>query len=322
MASLHFPVLEPNLQVSFYYKLRTIRRLHLREALGGTVKRLDVRCIDAALSRYVGADAIAHVAQFGIRGEVVFAVPMVLAANPFLLGYYRLLLGFSQKEFYQKGPFGRFKGLEEQGHIPDRLADDLEALCRSLIGSAETLVDGLERISTDIVCQLQLLTLGAQFRGSENNRIGQQAATDVRALIESIAGSYVRQTTRRTIVLQNESNRRVLIEFSADPDVCVTEQLATDVRPTLSIEIKGGADASNIHNRLGEAEKSHLKARSRGFREFWTIIGVDLDDDAARRASPTTGLFFNLARILDSTTSDYARFRDRICALMGVQSST
>ena len=32
--------------------------------------------------------------------------------KPNLLGYYRLLLGYSQKEFYQKGKLGRFEPLE------------------------------------------------------------------------------------------------------------------------------------------------------------------------------------------------------------------
>jgi hypothetical protein len=111
----------------------------------------------------------------------------------------------------------------------------------------------------------------------------------------------------------------VLFEFSSDPDVRVTEQLASQTRPTLSIEIKGGADASNIHNRLGEAEKSHLKARTRGFREFWTIVAVDVEDVAARRASPTTGQFFNLGRLLTAGTDDHERFRELLCSLVGIR---
>ncbi len=56
----------------------------------------------------------------------------------------------------------------------------------------------------------------------------------------------------------------MLIEFSSDPDVLITEKLQSGVRYILSIEVKGGTDASNIHNRLGEAEKSHLKAKKFG----------------------------------------------------------
>ncbi len=319
MGEATFPVLEPDLQVSFYYKLHAIRRLHLGEALTKTLGSLDIQSVDAELAQFVDKSSLRRVAQFGVRGEVMFAVPVVLAANPFLLGYYRLLLGFSQKAFYHKGPFGRFRSLEEKGVVPPRVAGTLAPLCESLVGSAERLVDRLTELSVSVVHELQLLTLGAQLRGSENTRIGQRATEDVRMLIESIVKPYAQQATSAGIILENESNRKVLIEFAADPDVCVTEQLSQEVRPTLAIEIKGGADASNIHNRLGEAEKSHQKARNRGFREFWTILSVDIDEATARRASPTTGRFFNLQCILDPGTTDHRRFRDLFCALIGIR---
>jgi hypothetical protein len=39
------------------------------------------------------------------------------------------------------------------------------------------------------------------------------------------------------------------------------------VRSLAAIEIKGGRDYSNIHNRIGEAEKSHQKAEKQGYVE-------------------------------------------------------
>ena len=83
-----------------------------------------------------------------------------------------------------------------------------------------------------------------------------------------------------------------------------------------------GTDASNIHNRIGEAEKSHQKARSRGFREFWTIIRVDVDEVTARRESPTTSHFFHLDRISDRSTAEHQRFRDLLSSLVGIQTSS
>jgi uncharacterized membrane protein YiaA len=55
-------------------------------------------------------------AKHGLRGELVYPVPYLFANNPFLLGYYRLLLGFSQKEFYSTA-FGVsiFKTMEVKG---------------------------------------------------------------------------------------------------------------------------------------------------------------------------------------------------------------
>src|SRR5215831_11086308 len=62
-----------------------------------------------------------------------------------------------------------------------------------------------------------------------------------------------------------------------------------------SIEIKGGGDLSNIHNRIGEAEKSHQKAKNEGYVECWTMVGVvDSNLDLARRESPTTDRFYHI----------------------------
>ena len=99
----------------------------------------------------------------------------------------------------------------------------------------------------------------------------------------------------------------------------ITEQLASSVRPLVSIEIKGGADVSNIHNRLGEAEKSHLKAKSRGFFEFWTITRVPADESVARRASPTTTHFFHLDQIKSQSTKAHRAFRDVLGSVLGIR---
>ncbi len=48
----------------------------------------------------------------GIRDEYVFPIPTVLAEEPRLVGYYRLLLGRPQKSFYGSDGFGMFKGMD------------------------------------------------------------------------------------------------------------------------------------------------------------------------------------------------------------------
>jgi hypothetical protein len=85
--------------------------------------------------------------------------------------------------------------------------------------------------------------------------------------------------------------------------------------------VKGGRDFSNIHNRVGEAEKSHQKARADGFTECWTIVNVDRTNfNQAKRESPTTNRFYRLSDLLDQSTEQYSDFRDRIQALTGVRS--
>ncbi len=314
-----FPVLTPELQVSFFYRLRTIRARYLHDALRTTLSGLELAEIDTELRQHVSAAELKRVATFGLRGEVIFCVPVVLRANPFLLGYYRLLLGMSQKEFYNRGPFGRFRVFEDEGSIPDRLSELVNPLCVSLIRSAEALARDIDCLSLSVVHELQLLTIGPQLRGSENTRTGQAATREVYDLILGVVGRYVAEKTQRTIVLRNDSGRVVLIEFSSDPDVSITETLTDSTRPILSIEVKGGGDRSNIHNRIGEAEKSHRKARNLGFFEFWTIIRVDVDEEMAGRESPTTSRFFNLERIRQRTSAEAAQFRDLLGSLVGIR---
>lgn len=121
------------------------------------------------------------------------------------------------------------------------------------------------------------------------------------------------------MVIENSSGRMVLVEFFSDPDVRITEKLPSAVRPIVSIELKGGTDFSNIHNRLGEAEKSHQKARNRGFFEFWTVVRVDIDETAAKQESPTTSRFFHLDRISRQGTREHQEFSDLLRGLLGIQ---
>ncbi|HEY3364294.1 MAG TPA: XcyI family restriction endonuclease [Symbiobacteriaceae bacterium] len=92
-------------------------------------------------------------------------------------------------------------------------------------------------------------------------------------------------------------------------------------RNTVSVEVKGGGDRRNIYNRMGEAEKSHLKAKSAGFTEFWTIVNVPrskYDPAKAKAASPTTHEFYDLALLKVRTGSVYDDFRRRIVSYTGI----
>jgi hypothetical protein len=313
------PVLKPNLQIAFYYRLQELKSLYLHEALRETVEEADIVSLDDELAQGVPGDSLKRVASFGLRGEVFFAVPYVLERNPFLVGYYRLLLGFSKKEFYNKGPFGRFQALEERGEIPDAIRAEIAAFCTSLVKSAEILVANTDDLSLSLVRDLQVLTLGPQLRGGHNTRIGQTATREVFTLMQDIVGHNAVDVSERMILLRNDSRRMVTIEFFNDPDVRINEQLTTTTRPLVSIEIKGGRDRSNIHNRLGEAEKSHQKAKERGFFQFWTIIRCEVDPAIARQESPTTTHFFNLDRIKDPATPEHRAFRELLGALVGIQ---
>jgi hypothetical protein len=81
----------------------------------------------------------------------------------------------------------------------------------------------------------------------------------------------------------------VLIEFAPDPDIIIREEMSVgNFRELIAIEVKGGSDFSNIHYRIGEAKKSHQKAKAAGYVECWTVVNVGrIDMDMGNRESPT-----------------------------------
>ena len=67
-------------------------------------------------------------------------------------------------------------------------------------------------------------------------------------------------------------------------------------RQLIAVEVKAGSDFSNIHNRIGEAEKSHQKAKAHGYVECWTVVDVDkIDITMARQESPSTNRFSRIS---------------------------
>jgi XcyI restriction endonuclease len=313
-----YPILSPDLQVGFHYKLKTIKDVYFHEALSKTIKNLKVSDIDIELNKYVSDEALQKLASFSLRGEIVFPIPLLLKANPFLIGYYRLLLGFSQKEFYSKGPFGAFKSMEENGRISKIALNNLERFCKSLIQTAESLTFQINDFNILSLSELQLLTVGPQLRGSKNNEYGQIATQKTFGVIKDFVENYIITSTPTSIEIKNDSGRIVTIQFSSDPDIEITEKLASGIRGLISIEIKGGKDVSNIHNRIGEAEKSHQKAKQRGYFEFMTIISVDIEYSFLKAESPTTSHFFHLDKISDTNSIEYNKFKELLSSIIGL----
>ena len=289
------------------------------------MQRLDLRTINAELDQLVPQKHLAQLASRGIRGELLFAVPCLLRANPRLLGYYRLLLGFSQKEFYNKSKLARLAVMETKGELSSRVAGELDELCGALVTRASEMADriGFGRITKELLDDLTLLTLGPQLRGSRNTRIGKAANEAVFKIIQNIVGHSLSKSTTTNFVLNNAAGRQVTIAFSADPDISISEDISSNTTKSIvAIEIKGGADKSNIWNRLGEAEKSHQSAKQRGFVEFWTIYNVpDLDLPKAKEKSSTTTRFYSLLQLTDRKSDAFVDFRDRLISLVGIRAA-
>lgn len=313
---------EPDLQITFHQRLEEARRLYLLDALLATVAKLDIGEIDRELGKLVSPPGLRRLAGWGLRGEIVFAVPTVLTANPMLLGYYRLLLGFSQKQFYgNRYEFSLFKSMETRGNVSAANAERLSLLCAALCSSGATLVEGVSHLSRETVHDLTVLTLGPQFRGGVLNNLGNAAAKRVFNLIQSFLDAETVAEGERSLAVRNAAGRTVKIEFAADPDICIREELPSGrFRKLVAIEIKGGRDHSNVHNRIGEAEKSHQKAKKDGFVECWTLVGVtDLSMDLARRESPTTDRFYHIDQIADATSAEAEDFRESLVSRLGIR---
>lgn len=318
----------PKLQIDFAYKLKKFRSTYLQNALLETVRTMDIAELDRQLAKYVLPADLATLATYGLRAELVFAVPAVLEANPYLLGYYRLLMGYSQKEFYgqDKGfGVGPFKSMEERGQIRAIVAAKIPELCAALSEAASVLLTGVGplKISRELLDDLTLLTVGPQLRGGANNKLGSAGIVEVFGVIQEIVAHASPSVSETTIEVRNAAGRSVLIQFAPDPDIIIREAMSAKAyRAVVAIEVKSGTDVSNIHNRLGEAEKSHQKAKSEGFTECWTVVNARVDPAKAKMQSPSTNRFYSLAALLLREGDEYEDFRLRILSLTSIPSPT
>lgn len=313
----------PDLQIDFSFALEQLRKSFLQEGLKETVATLPIADIDKELSAFVPSKFLSILACRGLRGELVFPVPCLFLKNPRLLGYYRLLLGFSQKAFFS-GELGLspFKSMEEKGSLSATNEKNITALCEALIDCACKLISGLgaERLTQALLDDLTLLTLGPQLRGGHNVKVGTAGIVRVFEVIHKIVKSRVLTSNPSKIEIKNAAGRIVKIEFSSDPDIIIREAMTKkEYRNIIAIEIKAGTDFSNIHNRIGEAEKSHQKARQAGFVECWTVVNVDRVDIAmAKKESPSTNRFYRISELEKASGEEFQDFKNRVIGLTGI----
>lgn len=319
--SVRFPV--PVMQSGFARQLDLMRHQCLQAALLQTLRSIDITQVDLELGQYAPLVDLGTMASAGLRGELVFPVPTVLDANPRLVAYYRLLLGYSQKTFYSHDCGATaFKPMETHGIVPRQTASRLPSLCSALCIAASQLLESLDSTSLThlLLHELSLLTVGAQLRGGANNVLGTVAIDAVFGVIRDVVSSAIVSSSQKSLELVSAAGRKVIIELAADPDIVIRESMADNqLRHVVAIEIKGGTDVSNIHNRIGEAEKSHQKARLAGYTEFWTVVNVGhFDRHKAHEESPTTNRFYSLAALTLRSGAEFDDFAMRVRSLAGV----
>lgn len=316
---------DPELQVNFAVTLIQIRDTLLQDALFATVKNLVLSDVDRDLSMFARTENLSLLASKGLRGEIVFATPIILKSNPYLLGYYRLLLGYSQKYFYtSETGLSAFKAMEEKGILSPACENALPDLCKALNRAVSYLINSISNLSLtkEFFDNLTLLTLGPQLRGGANVNKGARGIVLVFDAIKGIVEEHIVKITQRVIEILNAAGRTVFIEFASDPDIIIRELISKspdEYRNIIAIEIKGGTDFSNIHNRIGEAEKSHQKAKGDGYVECWTVVNVDrIDLATSKTESPSTNRFYRLSQITAGLGKEYEDFATRVTSLAGI----
>lgn len=308
-------------QVRFHQLLVGARKTWLHDALSDALGIVDPDVLRSQIGTYVPSAAQRILAAAQVRDEIVFPTPAILEAKPTLVGYYRLLLGSPQKSFYGRGTgMQRFKRMETDGVLTDKVRAELPAFCAAMSQPLGELVSQISpQISHRDIAELPLLTFGSFLQGQNNVAIGAQATKDVFLAVAEIVKSFVQERTERSIIVKNASERLVRITLATDPDIRIEEEFGTSLTAKVALEIKGGTDVSNVHNRAGEAEKSHQKARGKGFRDCWTIIGMKgVSIRALRAESATTASWFDAAQVIGQKGKDWDDFRNRIAQAVGI----
>lgn len=307
-------------QATFHQLLTAARKTSLLEAVQAAAKAVDITRVREEIAKRVPGDVQQILAGAGIRDELVFPTSILLEHKPTLLSHYRLLLGVSQKKFYgSKWKLGRFKSMEDRGVLSASQRSQLDALCDTITTPMCELIRELApSLAIRDLNDLPLLTLGAQYYGSNNNTIGQKATEEVFLAIGEIVQGHKPIRTNRSIEFTNSAGRIVTVLLGTDPDISIIERFGSDDRKKVAIEIKGGSDRSNAHNRAGEAEKSHQKAKTAGFRDYWTLIAKEGLGKALAAESPTTRSWFDVTEILARNGQDWLEFRSRLSGEMGI----
>jgi hypothetical protein len=318
---LNFP--DPLLQLGFATLLDGARDRVLLAELRKTVSTLRTSDLDAELALHASQASLSMLSGYGLRGETIFPVPIVLRKAPSLIGYYRLLFGYSQKQFYSgKTGASCLKTMEVKGILTLKAEASLQAACSEFARVGEMLVQGLgaKLSGASLPHELTLLTLGAQFRGGANNQRGSDGIKAVFAVLQRVFEKETEKAGERSLTLRNASGKLVEIELAGDPDALIKSTMSDgQVRSVVAIEVKAGEDHSNIWNRVGEAEKSHLKAKDSGINERWTIINdPQAPGDKLKSSSPSTTRFYQLLELTDAQSPEFSDFRSRVRDLVGL----
>ena len=307
-----------NKQIRAQEILHQYKKDVIGDALKGTVEKIDPKELHSEIVEYVPEDCMKILQSSGIRDENFFALPCILKKNPKMLGYYRLLMGISEKQFYSSATgLSQFNCMEEKGVIPNcKNTSCIQELCKAINGAMQEFLKELKKdcLSQD-VSDFPIMTLGVYVDGVWRNFIGANAANNVFNAIKNIVNEKklkISENNEKVCTFTNKKGKKFSINLASDPDVSIY----ANESKLLCIEIKGGQDVANVHNRAGEAEKSHQKAKKSGWKHKWTVIYLSKlqtsQQSKLRVESPTTDEWFDVNEICCESGTSYNSFKEKI----------
>jgi hypothetical protein len=194
----------------------------------------------------------------------------------------------------------------------------LDRFCAALIAPLTELVYAMDVFTDRDLSDLTLLTLGPSLQGGRNNVIGTRAAGEVLDSIRSLVEPWITLDGEATIRFEAPHGGVFDVIAGSDPDIRIDSGAGLQTRRILAIEVKGGADASNAHNRAGEAEKSQIKAKGLGYVQRWTVIVMrGLNRARIREETPSSTEVFDANQVIQRNGADWEAFRVKFLAAIG-----
>ena len=304
--------------------LHDYRNRILGSSLKNAVSTIDPDILQNEIAHFVSKENRMILQGLGIREETMFALPCVLNVNPMLLGYYRLLMGISEKQFYTSiTGLASFKSMEHDGKLNTNSEKQLTNLCYAINNAISVLLKNINRsMLPQDLNELPLMTLGVYADGVWRNIIGVQAAAHVFESIKHIIKAFnihVLLDDDKYFKFETSTHHIFKVITSSDPDISIFSECNSNEK-ILCIEIKGGQDVANVHNRAGEAEKAHLKAQQAGWLEKWTIIYlVGLQQDQKNKLfteSPSTDCWFDINEVCAQLGPTYDLFKSKLIEIL------
>ena len=321
-----FPPLDVDLQAYCANELEIRRAQKLQPGLAKAIRTVPASARYQEALALIPEQYIDEFNSFGVPVEYYFPLPCLVERSPEIIGYYRLLYGVGSKKF-SKGSYGAFSRSEALGKLSKQAKSKVVDFCRAMIDGGIRLYEQLPAgsIRKDFLHELTLLSLGSALQGKHNNLIDEKAMTNVRRVFARVLPE-AKKIDENLWELINLGGDTIRIIFARDPDVAIYRVIPSPdgepiVRNVLAIEVKGGQDAANMKNRLGESEKSHIVAKGNDFNARWTIGNVRGQTvEQVRKVAPNTTDYFFLQDLIDKT-GDYSRFAAILRVDLGLKSS-